>query len=126
QELAEGLLMFGGKRLVDAGWDPDIPAIIKRGQLWPGSLTVMNPGQQSQCHRNSCLCWEANHTTMMVATGYALSKDGLWRQHSWCVQPHDGSIRIVETTEERIAYFGFVMTLEETIDFFDANVGESP
>lgn len=33
--------------------------------------------------------------------GYALSRDGLWRHHSWGV---DGEGKIVETTEKRLCY----------------------
>jgi hypothetical protein len=40
-----------------------------------------------------------------VATGYALSDDGLWRQHSWGMRRD----AIIETTEARVLYFGFLM-----------------
>src|SRR5258708_7764341 len=45
-----------------------------------------------------------------VVNGYALSKDGLWRQHSWLVTPEGG---LVETTVRRAAYFGAVLAPEE-------------
>lgn len=36
-------------------------------------------------------------------TGYALSPDGLWRQHSWA---YGDNLMIYETTVERVMYFG--------------------
>ena len=41
-----------------------------------------------------------------IATGYALSGDNLWRQHSWGIDP-DGVL--AETTDERHAYVGIVL-----------------
>ena len=49
-----------------------------------------------------------------MMTGYALSADGIWRQHSWLVAfDNEDYPYIVETTEERISYYGFAMTYEE-------------
>lgn len=52
-----------------------------------------------------------------IATGYALSGDGLWRQHSWGVL-RDG---IFETTETRLKYFGIVLQGERADYFAAAN-----
>lgn len=41
-----------------------------------------------------------------IGTGYALSDDGLWRQHSWGLEA-DGVV--VETTFERRSYVGIVL-----------------
>ncbi len=41
----------------------------------------------------------------MIATGYALDADGLWRQHSWVM---DKKGRVIETTVRRVAYCGIV------------------
>jgi hypothetical protein len=37
--------------------------------------------------------------------GFALSPDGLWRQHSWALSSAPGG-RVVETTVTRVAYAG--------------------
>jgi len=74
-------------------------------------------GLASQCHANTAALWLGDEIEG-IATGYALSSDGLWRQHSWGL---DGQGRIVETTEERIAYFGFELSFEEAQDFVEAN-----
>jgi hypothetical protein len=55
---------------------------------------------QSQCHDNV-----SELLTLKVITesqtGYALSKDGLWRCHSW---GRNDKNQIVETTEARLVY----------------------
>ena len=70
---------------------------------------------------NSALLWDANREKCQIATGYALSADGCWRQHSWVVQPLTTKYRIWETTEKRIAYFGFILNDEECEEFYYNN-----
>lgn len=115
--VVEGLLKFGGQHTLVPPLEEDMKKLLHRGQLWGPTNKIMK-GRQSQCHENSCLCWEANQDkSIFLATGYALSDDGLWRQHSWCVNPRARSIHVIETTEKRELYFGYVMTLDETLDF---------
>lgn len=111
------LLSFGGDYADLPSTEEDYDAIMKRGQLFYGDHARMMPGAPSQCHSNSASLWEVNQGRCQIATGYALSKDGIWRQHSWVVQPLTLSWRVWETTLERVAYFGFVMTDEECADF---------
>jgi len=74
------------------------------------------------CHENASRLWREDHENRLV-TGYALSKDGTWRQHSWCER--DG--RIIETTLQRIRYWGMEMRGEEAARFAFANkAGWSP
>lgn len=117
--LHKKLLSFGGVRTVLPVVEDDLRNILERGQLWLGRLPKMMPGQPSQCHRNSCACWKANKSRAILCTGYALSEDGLWRQHSWLVAFHHQ--QIVETTVPRVAYFGFAMTTEEAENFCAEN-----
>lgn len=56
-----------------------------------------------------------------ICTGYALSEDGMWRQHSWIIWHKARSNQIIETTVPRILYFGFVMTTEMCEEFADNN-----
>ena len=51
-------------------------------------------------------------------TGYALSDDGLWRQHSWGLLTDD---RVVETTVARLRYFGAILTDPAAAEFVLAN-----
>ncbi len=60
----------------------------------------------SRCHENVAAVWKARRFGIIaIATGYALSEDGVWRVHSWGTLP-DG---VVETTEARLKYFGIVL-----------------
>ena len=63
--------------------------------------------------------WYKNKDRCFIATGYALSEDGLWRCHSWVVQPMARTVRVWETTVKRVAYFGVVLTSEECEDFVE-------
>ena len=120
-KLRDLLLSFGGSQVCMPGYDEDAARIIDRGQLWYGDRIHMMRGRPSQCHRNSSYCWEVNQDKTVLCTGYALSEDGMWRCHSWLVELRPRRNRIVETTEPRIAYFGFGMTTEEAWDFYYDN-----
>jgi hypothetical protein len=63
------------------------------------------PGDLGECHRNVAVLW-FDGVIESIGTGYALSDDGLWRQHSWGLAS-DGAL--VETTDERRAYVGVVL-----------------
>ena len=63
------------------------------------------PGEAGECHRNVAVRWIDGQVDT-IATGYALSGDNLWRQHSWGIDP-DGVL--AETTDERHAYVGIVL-----------------
>ena len=60
------------------------------------------PGEVSDCHRNSARLWQERLATA-IGSGYTLSRDGLWREHSWAWR-NDGAL--LETTEARLKYFG--------------------
>jgi len=125
--LANGLIDLGGWKV--AAWDendPDTPDILSRGQLWPGAGAIKVKGRPCGCHENSSRYWARHMDDTLLVTGYALSEDdGMWRQHSWCVVLGEDGPRIVETTEPRLAYFGFVMTAEESVRFHKANTRET-
>ena len=52
-----------------------------------------------------------------IGTGYALSVDGLWRQHSWGVARD----LIIESTEARVKYFGRLLRGADADMFAAAN-----
>ena len=116
-DLRERLLQFGGYETCLPRVDTDVEDILNRGQLWFGDRIKMRKGAPCGCHRNSALLWSKNPANYVLCTGYALSKDGLWRQHSWLVEPRKRKSRIIETTVERVAYFGFAMTRIEALHF---------
>lgn len=104
------LLAIGGTDVVPPV-EPDvhIVTLIKEASTRGGEGAHRSPGRRSRCHENVAELLAAGETregTTIAAgwTGYALSDDGLWRQHSWASAP-DGTI--VETTAPRLAYAGF-------------------
>ena len=77
--------ILGGRGQIRIAYDDDI---------------IMNIMESSQCHQNSKRLLIAGKINALH-TGYGLSSDSLWRQHSWGV---DDNNKIVETTEPRIVY----------------------
>lgn len=74
-------------------------------------------GEQSECHQNSALVWSRNKADCSIVTGFALSGDDkIWRMHSW-VLTKGGAI--IETTEQREAYFGFVLNEQACQEFYE-------
>ena len=136
-EFRDMLLKYGGEEVCLPTHDEDIYKIINRGKLFVihdenkeiGQIVHYDEliGLPSQCHRNSCFLYNCEEVQseyeecVKIMTGYALSPDGMWRQHSWCIayagdEYIEDSI-IIETTEERLAYFGFIMNEEESEEF---------
>ena len=112
--LKDRLLSFGGDSVCFPGIEEDLNKIMERGVLWDGSGAEMMRGLQSQCHANSANLWSNNQDKTVIMTGYALSVDGMWRQHTWLVAFDDNDCPyLVETTEYRVAYYGFAMTYDE-------------
>jgi hypothetical protein len=56
-----------------------------------------------------------------IGTGYALSADGLWRQHSWGVRRQG----ILETTAPREKYFGILLQGSSADSFAEANLTQT-
>lgn len=121
-QLRELLLSFGGESTCLPIYEDHIEKILQYGQLWLGTNVKIMKGEPSQCHRNSCDLWEQNSENTRICTGYALTPDGMWRQHSWLVWMKPRSNQIVETTVPRIAYFGYVMTKEQCEQFVEDNL----
>ena len=121
-KLHQILLRIGGEQTCFPAIEEDMKKILDRGRFYPGRSKMM-VGEPSQCHRNSCELWRNNHKDLdiTIATGYALSADGIWRQHSWLVHRYQTATqhrtRIIETTVKRLAYFGFEMTEDEAYEF---------
>jgi hypothetical protein len=59
----------------------------------------------NRCHHNVASLWEQRkkHSRLKaIATGYALSEDGMWRWHTWGL----AATHILEATAVRLQYFG--------------------
>lgn len=110
-QLRQRLLDIGGDEVVPRGGEPHLWHLLQDGQVW--NLQVeLDEMVTRACHQNSAALCENNPDYKLV-TGYALSPDGLWRQHTWVV---DGII-IVETTELRDMYYGVELTLKDREEF---------
>lgn len=112
------LLKLGGEFVVAPPKpDPDITALLESGFLIGGRI-VFREMAGSACHRNVSALWKKRRFGLVgIATGYGLSKDGLWRQHSWGVL-RDG---ILETTQVRLKYFGILLQGEKADHFAACN-----
>jgi len=82
--------------------------LIRVGKLYEITHISYLPGEPNRCHDNVAAVLEIcggmeGAPNLLGATGYALSEDGLWRQHSWAVGDEG---EIFETTVGRTAYFG--------------------
>ena len=112
------LLDMGGVELVAPPWpDCDVPVLIHAGFVMEGrvKLRIM---ERSQSHRNVSRLWGRKRNGLVgIGTGYALSGDGLWRQHSWGV----GWRGIIETTQARVKYFGLLLLGRDADSFAEAN-----
>jgi hypothetical protein len=97
------LISHGGVELVaPPTFDPDMPSLIANGFVMSGSV-VCEIMEASACHENVARLWTEKRPGLIgIGVGYALSEDGLWRQHSWGVRQAE----IVETTTERLKYLG--------------------
>jgi len=103
------LLQVGGVEVVPP-FDPEVglDVFVRNATVQPGSGAIMVKGKRNGCHENTEALVRAGRTRCGKAivagwAGYALSDDGLWRQHSWATTT--GGV-IVETTEARILYAG--------------------
>jgi hypothetical protein len=79
-----------------------IKNILENGKIFQ-LVPIVDSFENSRCHDN-CDKLYAHKQVANVCTGFALSADGLWRYHSWAI---DFDNFIIETTEERLLYFGF-------------------
>lgn len=95
--------------------DPDIDLIESKGQDFTTTGRKFKKGERNQCHTNTSKLYAKKQVDTIV-TGYALSKDGGWRQHTWGLQKG----KVVETTYDFLAYHGVRLTKAEAKDFAQA------
>lgn len=117
--LEQKLLALGGTCLVFRQ-EPDLLRLLQRGEVYHGPVELV-AGKPHQCHTNVALLWNENRATLRISTGYALSEDGKWRQHSWLIKNTATSTTLIETTFKRLLYFGYLLTTSEAEEFFAMN-----
>ena len=108
------LLRLGGTALVAPPKpDQDLPMLLEQGFVTSGPIKLKEMKSNS-CHQNVASLWPKRRFGLVgIATGYALTNDGLWRQHSWGVLRNG----VLETTAKRLKYFGVVLQGDRA-DFF--------
>jgi hypothetical protein len=104
--LRDRLLNLNGTYLVSPTEpDPDLDSLLVSGSVMEAAVHLEEMAENS-CHWNVAALWlQRRKDLVAVATGYALSADGLWRQHSWGMRRN----AIFETTTVRICYFGLLL-----------------
>ena len=119
-QLEERVLTVGGVGMVPPdGIEEDLERILARGEVFDSRDALQRPSRPRDCHANSAALWEAHPERYTICTGYALSTDGFWRQHSWAIERR--TKRLVETTRVRLAYFGYRLDGLEAEKFASAN-----
>lgn len=117
--LLQELLKLGGTHVILPVIEEDLSKILRRGRTLPGKGSRTMRGRPISCHSNMARLWKNNNGRILIFTGYALSWDGVWRQHSWGWDKVDK--RVIETTEKRTLYFGFPMSDKEAEKFYWEN-----
>ena len=135
-DLSKTLLAIGGEIVVPPStrarngfYEYEMRRVVRRGKFYPGKPVCMRLGKPCQCHTNVSNLWR-DGLPIHICTGYALSKDGRWRDHTWGVvhtRMPCGDIDIaepgsvVETTESRVCYYGYLMGNIRAGKFVEAN-----
>jgi len=120
ETLKQKLIAHAGAAAVMPVFEADLENLLSRRCIFiNGGNHRMGEGEACKCHGNAAALWDQDAERYDIYTGYGMSDDGVWRQHSWAYDNTDKLI--VETTEPRIAYYGFALTLDESAEFFEAN-----
>lgn len=116
-KLRNQLLNIGGNEVVPTH-EPDIDLLLSDGQVFDPLDIVQYNMRPSHCHQNCRYLYQNNPAVTEIATGWALSNDSLWRQHSWGMRGDE----IAETTKPRETYFGVILRGEYLDEFIRTNI----
>jgi len=118
ERLWNRILQYGGYAVVPT-IEPDLKKLLNKNRAFIDKRTaILVKGSPCHCHANAAFLWNENRGRYWILTGYALSPDGLWRQHSWNIDSRNVPI---ESTSKRLMYFGFPLTWKESEKFYDEN-----
>jgi len=115
--LRDKLLSIGGEE-VCLCYESDLDEIFERGQFFKGKSKMIK-GRPCRCHTNVGYLFDEHPNVFRVATGWALSEDGVWRQHSWAINITNNTL--IETTVKRKAYYGFILNEKECCEWVENN-----
>jgi hypothetical protein len=118
EQLLTRLRHLGGERIViPPAPDDDLGRLLgPDARAFDGTGVLIRPGLPSACHANVAALWRRGEA--QIVTGYALSADGLWRQHSWGLTTNDC---VIESTLARVRYFGICLGADHADAFAEAN-----
>lgn len=115
-ELADRLIRLGGDDVI-AIYEEDLDQLLSEGRPWPVEGVELRDGGSALFRAAAAALWEslsdADRESARLVTGWALSRDRLWRQHCWVAR--DG--RVLEPMAERLAYYGIALTPERAQEF---------
>lgn len=123
EQLRRTLLVLGGNEIVtpflpelDTGPNPMVlpTDMLKHGAVVPKDVMIIIQGDRNACHANAAELWVTKeYGCSGIGTGWGLSNDGLWREHSWGMNRNG----IIETTEPRTVYFGMTLSGQDANKF---------
>lgn len=122
-DLRKKLLSMGG-RMVAGNFEEALLETLTRGEVFSPRKVKLVKMIPCRCHANAGVFWknysdENGFDNVKIVTGWCLSEDGIWRQHSFIYQPMDNVI--IETTIKRKIYFGYVLDLDESERHYENN-----
>jgi len=112
------MLEFGGNQVCVPFTEKDSKRLIRRGRQISNNNYKLILGARNQCHANCANLWKEDRKIYKIMTGYALSDDQMWRQHTWLLHRENF---VIETTETRVAYYGFALNRLEAFLFSESN-----
>jgi hypothetical protein len=115
--LWQRLTGIGGKAIIipSSLRDEHLVDLIRNGQGL-GGVETLEKMEPHQCHKNTALLYD-NGKVDDIVTGYALSEDGFWRQHTWGLRGNE----FIETTAKRVFYYGVILTDDQAEKFVKDN-----
>tara|TARA_B100000768_G_C11230097_1_gene354666 strand:+ start:52 stop:483 length:432 start_codon:yes stop_codon:yes gene_type:complete len=127
--LSSKLLSFGGSS-VKSVHEEDLDELVNSGLLYDISDGFMGyellKMDVSKCHKNVVTFYsnfindsDNSYDELSIVTGWALSNDGVWYQHSWLYFNYDDVI--LETTESRLLYYGVILSGVALDNFIESN-----
>ncbi len=116
EQFALKVMNYGGVVFIVPECESDMDSLMARGEVFDCGNPPLVKGQPGRCHANAARYWSHHEDKVQIVTGYGLSSDGIWLQHTWCRKIRGG--RLVETTEPRVLHFGVRLNQEESAAFF--------
>lgn len=111
------LLQHGGDAVVPT-FEPHSDKLVNSGRIIDPLDIIYDEMQMSRCHQNASILYTNRSDVTEIGCGWALSDDGLWRQHSWTMRGDE----IFETTKPRTKYYGVLLSGDAAENFCTKNI----